>query len=89
MQKNKYGDTLARLLTGNARLGLAFEPPPADKKWDVNIWRARQIPADEWKYTGCDFAMVIRRPDGRSDPGTGIRNHPIPAFVAYREVNKS
>ncbi|KAK4234512.1 hypothetical protein C8A03DRAFT_37707 [Achaetomium macrosporum] len=65
---NKYGNTLARLLNGDAQFGLAFAPPPAEKESDRDYWVARQISAEPWKETGCDFAMKIRRPQ-RRDPG--------------------
>jgi hypothetical protein len=81
---------LARLLKGDAQLGLAFDLPPADKKRDVKYWRARQISADPWKDSGCDFAMMIRRPLGPNDPGRKVADKKIEdmAFESYNEVNK-
>ncbi|KAH6848227.1 P-loop containing nucleoside triphosphate hydrolase protein [Chaetomium sp. MPI-CAGE-AT-0009] len=69
LDKEKFSNTLARLLKGDARFGLAFAPPPVDKAKDTDYWRARQISAGPWKETGCDFAMEIRRPLGHNDPG--------------------
>lgn len=85
----KYGNALARLLKGDAKFGLAFAPPPVGKSRDDQYWRARQISADPWKETGCDFAMTIRRPHRHNDPGVRVRNHPIKAFNTYSEVNKT
>ena len=87
-QKNDYGDSLSRLLHGDARLGLAFSPPPTDKERDVQYWPARQIPLDDWKHTGCDFAMTIRRPYRMADPGRNIRNQAITAVNTYSEESK-
>ncbi|KAK3293556.1 P-loop containing nucleoside triphosphate hydrolase protein [Chaetomium fimeti] len=84
-QKGKFGNTLARLLKGDARFGLAFAPPPVDKAKDTDFWRARQISADPWKETGCDFAMEIRRPLGPNNPGNRVARRDIVAFDTYNE----
>ena len=88
-QKEKFKSTLARLLKGDAQFGLAFAPPPVDKARDTDYWRARQISAETWEETGCDFAMEIRRPLGRNDPGHRVAKRDIVAFDTYSEVNKS
>ncbi|KAK4031219.1 P-loop containing nucleoside triphosphate hydrolase protein [Parachaetomium inaequale] len=85
LDNNNYGDSLSRLLHGDAQLGFAFSPPPADKERDVKYWPARQIPLDDWKHTGCDLAMTIRRPYRKTDPGRNISNQAITAFDTYTE----
>ncbi|KAH6622716.1 hypothetical protein F5144DRAFT_632162 [Chaetomium tenue] len=82
-------NTRARLLKGDAKFGLAFAPPPVEKAMDTDYWRARQISADPWKATGCDFAMEIRRPLGRDDPGHRVARRDIVAFDTYSEIDKS
>ena len=89
MQKNEFGESLAQLLKGGAGLGLAFGTPPADKKRDIQYWRADLIPLDQYKSTGCNFAMKIHRPSRKSDPGQAVRNQPIRAFNTFDEGNKS
>jgi hypothetical protein len=89
LQNDKYKQSLGRLLKGDSQLGLAFAPPPANMDHDRGYWKAHQVPTDEWEATGCDFAMVIRRPRSRRDPGLDVRNHPITAFDTYDEANKS
>ncbi|KAK3311038.1 uncharacterized protein B0T15DRAFT_548164 [Chaetomium strumarium] len=86
----KYGNTLKRLLKGDAQFELAFELPPSKKSRDFKVWKARQISAEPCKETRCDFAMRIRRPR-RGERGENMRNVDLgwKVSVTYSKVNKS
>lgn len=84
-EMSKYGDTMAQLITGDARLNLAFEAPPRNGE-DHNCWRARQISMDKFYSTGADMAIKIRRPCTRDDRGP--RSKLIKAFDSHAKSNK-
>ncbi|KAK3934634.1 hypothetical protein QBC46DRAFT_426539 [Diplogelasinospora grovesii] len=92
LDKEKYGQSLTRLLNGRgAQLGVAFNSPPAPEPSGENrdrvIRPARLEGIDKFGHRKCDFVMMVRRPTGW-DPGFNVRNHPIKAYKAYEAADK-
>jgi len=48
------------------------------------FWDARQLPLEDWKHSGCDMVLRIRRPRSK-DANSAAMNVSIPAYSGFSE----